>query len=663
MDAEAMLLLCTRAGDGRGLAAAAAAVGIAATPVDGDGPRTLLVDLRSDAGPARGTVFASAAARELEEACRISTSLSGVARGRLCFAVPEPTAGLPAPESLDAALDRGLGADLVVAVCDPGDFRTLLDAAAESRRSVLVRGTSGADRPLIALLAAELREAGIPFKAWMPPIGTIGARRALAGLEPGGESGRRARRLAAALVIRRAVVREARATTRLGAERAQALPAVLGFAVLIVAVGLILAALGGAATAKGRLQRSADLAAISAARSMRDDFARLFVPAALPSGAPNPAHLSRSEYLGRAERAAELAAVRNGLQPALVVVSFPGPESFAPLRVRVEAGGRIHSEGDSGATAAGARTAVVAKAEVTMPAAAGGGPPATAAGGGYSGPLAYRQGKPMRPDVAVAFDRMSAAARAAGVALVINSGYRSDAEQQRLWDAKPDPRWVAPPGTSLHRCGTELDLGSPTAYGWLAANASRFGFTQRYAWEPWHYGYAGGPAPCSAEGDRVGAANADGRSAGGAGLPGFVPARFRAPLLAAASRYGVSAALLAAQLMAESNFNPNAISPAGAQGIAQFMPATAAAYGLGDPFDPIAAIGAQARLMSELLGQFGSPELALAAYNAGPGAVSACDCVPPYPETQAYVARILALLDGAGALPGGLPALEVRLVA
>jgi soluble lytic murein transglycosylase-like protein len=146
-------------------------------------------------------------------------------------------------------------------------------------------------------------------------------------------------------------------------------------------------------------------------------------------------------------------------------------------------------------------------------------------------------------------------------------------------------------------------------------------------------------------------------------LPGFVPARFRAPLLAAASRYGVSAALLAAQLMAESNFNPNAISPAGAQGIAQFMPATAAAYGLGDPFDPIAAIGAQARLMSELLGQFGSPELALAAYNAGPGAVSACDCVPPYPETQAYVARILALLDGAGALPGGLPALEVRLVA
>ena len=93
----------------------------------------------------------------------------------------------------------------------------------------------------------------------------------------------------------------------------------------------------------------------------------------------------------------------------------------------------------------------------------------------------------------------------------------------------------------------------------------------------------------------------------------------------------VSAALLAAQLMAESNFNPNAVSPAGAQGIAQFMPATAASYGLDDPFDAIASIEAQARMMARLLRQFGSVELALAAYNAGPGAVAACDCVPPYP--------------------------------
>jgi soluble lytic murein transglycosylase-like protein len=140
-----------------------------------------------------------------------------------------------------------------------------------------------------------------------------------------------------------------------------------------------------------------------------------------------------------------------------------------------------------------------------------------------------------------------------------------------------------------------------------------------------------------------------------------VPTVFRAPIEAAASRWNVSAGLLAAQLMAESGFDPRAVSPAGAQGIAQFMPATAAAYGLGDPFDAVAAIEAQARLMSELLARFASIPLALAAYNAGPGAVAACGCVPPYPETQAYVARILGLMDGAGEL--AVPPLEVRLVA
>ena len=144
------------------------------------------------------------------------------------------------------------------------------------------------------------------------------------------------------------------------------------------------------------------------------------------------------------------------------------------------------------------------------------------------------------------------------------------------------------------------------------------------------------------------------------GLPAFVPARFRAPIARAAQRWNVSATLLAAQLLAESNFNPFAVSSAGARGIAQFMPATAAAYGLRDPFDAPAAIDAQAHLMSDLLGQFGSVPLALAAYNAGPGAVAACGCVPAYPETQAYVARILGLIGGAGVAPA--PALEVVLI-
>jgi hypothetical protein len=280
-----------------------------------------------------------------------------------------------------------------------------------------------------------------------------------------------------------------------------------------------------------------------------------------------------------------------------------------------------------------------------------------ATGGGYSGPLVYRQGKPMRPDVAAAFDRMAAAAAADGLTLMINSAYRSDAEQAALFAANPDPTWVAPPGTSLHRCATELDLGPASAYGWLAANAQRFGFLKRYSWEPWHFGYTAGPAPCSSEGDSVGA---DPPAAGSSVLPSFVPSPYRATLIAASARWNVPAALLAAQLMAESNFNPFAVSPAGASGIAQFMPGTAAAYGLDDPFDAEASIDAQAHLMSDLLAQFGDPSLALAAYNAGPGPVEACSCVPPIPETQAYVARILGLMGGAGEL--STPTLEVRLV-
>jgi hypothetical protein len=76
----------------------------------------------------------------------------------------------------------------------------------------------------------------------------------------------------------------------------------------------------------------------------------------------------------------------------------------------------------------------------------------------------------MRPDVALAFDRMAASARSeAGLYLIVTSGYRSDAEQARLFAAHPNPKRVAPPGQSLQRYATELDLGPPAAYGWLAA--------------------------------------------------------------------------------------------------------------------------------------------------------------------------------------------------
>ena len=121
----------------------------------------------------------------------------------------------------------------------------------------------------------------------------------------------------------------------------------------------------------------------------------------------------------------------------------------------------------------------------------------------------------------------------------------------------------------------------------------------------------------------------------------------------------MGAALLAAQLYVESGFNPNARSPAGAEGIAQFMPGTAAALGLTNPFDAPAAIDAQAHLMRDLLRRFASVPLALAGYNAGSGVVAGCMCIPSYPETQGYVAKILGLLGGAGDVAATF---EVRLV-
>ncbi|MBS1864182.1 MAG: transglycosylase SLT domain-containing protein [Actinobacteria bacterium] len=431
----------------------------------------------------------------------------------------------------------------------------------------------------------------------------------------------------------------------------------LGACFVLIAAAIALVAIAGAVTGKGRAQRAADLAAISAVRSMRDDLPRLLSPPRLPGGLPNPSHISKAAYLQGAREAALTAGRGNEVDPGRLRISFPDRSSFAPVRAKATVVGRLElGSGEPRDVEASAEAEAAASV-----ATAGGEGPAIANGSGYSGPLVYRNGEGMRPDVAAAYDQMVAAAAADGITLIVVSGFRSDAEQAELFAAHPDPKWVAPPGTSLHRCATELDLGPESAYGWIDANGARFGFVQRYSWEAWHMGYDRPPAPCSEAGDAVTGPGQDAGPPGATTLPRFIPSRFRDPLIDSAAKWNVSAALLAAQLMAESNFDPFAVSPAGAEGIAQFMPGTAASYGLADPFDPVEAIDAQAHLMSDLIHRFGSPELALAAYNAGPAPVEACSCVPAIPETNAYVARIMALLGGAGTL--SVPTFEVRLVA
>ena len=116
---------------------------------------------------------------------------------------------------------------------------------------------------------------------------------------------------------------------------------------------------------------------------------------------------------------------------------------------------------------------------------------------------------------------------------------------------------------------------------------------------------------------------------------------------AASSKYGVDAGLLSAVAKQESGYNPKAVSPAGAQGLMQLMPATAKGLGVQNSFDPNQAVDGAARLLRDLLNRFDRTDLALAAYNAGPGAVLRYDGIPPYPETQNYVRSVMSMMENA----------------
>ena len=119
-------------------------------------------------------------------------------------------------------------------------------------------------------------------------------------------------------------------------------------------------------------------------------------------------------------------------------------------------------------------------------------------------------------------------------------------------------------------------------------------------------------------------------------------APYAADIQAASQKYGVPAALIEGVIQQESGFNPNAQSGAGAGGLMQLMPSTAAGLGVTNVYDPAQSIDGGTHYLRDQLDRFGGDvRLALAAYNAGPGAVATYGGVPPYPETQSYVSDVL----------------------
>lgn len=118
--------------------------------------------------------------------------------------------------------------------------------------------------------------------------------------------------------------------------------------------------------------------------------------------------------------------------------------------------------------------------------------------------------------------------------------------------------------------------------------------------------------------------------------------RFAADVDRIAAQHRLEPALLHAVISAESSYNPWAVSPKGAMGLMQLMPGTAERFGVGNPYDPVANMYGGARYLRWLLDHFNDPRLAVAAYNAGEGAVQKYgNQIPPYRETQSYVVRVL----------------------
>ena len=237
-----------------------------------------------------------------------------------------------------------------------------------------------------------------------------------------------------------------------------------------MAGAVVLGALAAGVWAHGAHQRAADLAALAAARAMRDAYPRVFAPAII-DGRPNPAHLPTAAYL--AARPADGARDRSAQRRRGGRRDVPGRRARAAARR-----GSTSATRSPPARARPARARRDGRGRAPAARALAGGLPGGS--GEYRGPLAYRDGKPMRPDVALAYDRMAAAARRDGHAS--SSAAASARTPSRRGSSRSAPTRAGSRGPAP-RCtgsGTELDLGPPSAYAWLAANARRFHFLPRY---------------------------------------------------------------------------------------------------------------------------------------------------------------------------------------
>jgi soluble lytic murein transglycosylase-like protein len=155
---------------------------------------------------------------------------------------------------------------------------------------------------------------------------------------------------------------------------------------------------------------------------------------------------------------------------------------------------------------------------------------------------------------------------------------------------------------------------------------------------------SGSPAFAQALQSATAAAATPAAAQGSSGSSQSTP--YDALIAQAAQRYGLDPAVLHGLIQQESGFDPNSQSSAGASGLTQLMPGTASSMGVANPLNPAESIEGGARYLSQMMSKFGGNTTdALAAYNAGPGAVQQYGGVPPYAETQSYVSKVLGYAE------------------